>query len=469
LRIARRRWVSIVVVTLLAVLVGLIHALTAPVSYRSTASAFFSLTTGSSASDLVQGSTYAQNQVQSFALLATTPAVLQPVVDELGLTIGPEDLAAQIQAQVPVGTVIVKVTATDASARTSAQLANAVVASLSKVVEDIAPKDDAGKATVLATTVAPAQVPAAPSSPDVPLILAAALVIGLVLGAGQAWAREAVDTRVRDAEALADVTDRPIIGTVASWPARTGDPVVVAAAPYSSQSESFRHLRTNLQFLRLADDPIAGAHVLSITSSLAGEGKSTVSTNLAVALAQTGARVLLVDADLRRPTIAGLLRLEGSVGLTTVLARQAALVDLVQPWGEHGLHVLPSGPLPPNPAELLGSPVMRRLVEQMRRRYDYIVFDSAPLLPVADAVVLSRLVDGTVVVAQAGRVRTGQLGQALANLAQVSAPVVGLVLNRVRRDEGTYEYERRDAPRGEGPGTSQPGSDAQRDRPLPVP
>jgi capsular exopolysaccharide synthesis family protein len=302
----------------------------------------------------------------------------------------------------------------------------------------------------------------------VPLIIVAAIVAGLVVGAGQAWAREAVDTRVRDAEVLAEVTARPLIGSVGTWSASDRNPVVVASAPFSSQSESFRQLRTNLTFLRIADEAVEGAHVLSITSSLAGEGKSTVSSNLAVALAQTGARVLLVDADLRRPTIAGLLRLEGSVGLTTVLAGQAPLVDVVQQWGEHGLHVLPSGPLPPNPAELLGSPVMRRLVEQMRRDYDYVVFDSAPLLPVADAVVLSRVVDGTVVVAQAGRVRRGQVVRALANLEQVSAPVVGLVLNRVRQDGGTYDYERRESPVRPAAPTAAPRPDAQRGSRIPV-
>jgi capsular exopolysaccharide synthesis family protein len=316
--------------------------------------------------------------------------------------------------------------------------------------------------------VAPAQVPANPASPDVPLILVAAVVAGLLLGGALAWLREAMDTRVRDTDVLAMVTDRPLIGTVATWSARTRNPLVVAAAPYSSQSESFRQLRTNLQFLRVADEPLAGAHVLSITSSLAGEGKSTVSSNLALALAQTGARVLLVDADLRRPTIAGLLGVEGSVGLTTVLAGQAPLADVVQPWGEEGLHVLPSGALPPNPAELLGSPVMSRLVEQMRERYDYVVFDSAPLLPVADAVVLSRLVDGTVLVVQAGRVRTGQVAQALSNLDQVSAPVLGLVVNRVRRDGGTYDYEGREPAGRDRAGARRSGQGAERDDRMPV-
>src|SRR4051812_16308885 len=358
LQVLRRRWISILVVTVVGLLGGLAYAWTAPVTYQAKAGAFFSLVSGSSASDLVQGSTYAQNQVESFAQLATTPEVLQPVIDSLRLTVTPADLADQVQATVPTSTVIVEITATDGSAQRSAALANAVISSLSTVVERIAPKDDAGHATVVATTVAPAEVPADPASPNVPLTLAAGLVAGLLVGLGLAWLREVLDTRVRDAEVVSELTDLPVVGNVPAWSAETGR-VVVAAAPHSPPAESFRQLRTNLQFLRVADDGSAAdavrGSVVAVTSSLSAEGKSTVAANLAVTLAETGARVLLVDADLRRPAVADVLGLEGGVGLTTVLAGQADVDDVVQEWGSAGLRVLPSGAVPPNPAELLGS------------------------------------------------------------------------------------------------------------------
>jgi capsular exopolysaccharide synthesis family protein len=434
-------------VALLGLLGGVGYLATAPVVYSTTASAFFSLTLGSSASDLVQGSTYAQNQVDSFARLATTPVVLDPVIDELRLDVEPAVLAQRIQAVVPVGTVMVEVTASGSTAQGSAELADAVVASLSEVVESLAPDDDRGRPTVRATTVAEAEVPAEPASPDVLLILAAGLVAGLAAGGGLAWLREALDTRVRDAEVLAEITTVPLVGTVGTWAERDGGRIVVASAPHSPAAESIRQLRTNLQFLRVGSEAgggvRAGAHVVAVTSALPGEGKSTLSSNLAVALAQTGARVLLVDADLRRPTVAEVLRLEGGVGLTTVLAGEAEVVDVVQEWGTSGLQVLASGAVPPNPAELLGSPAMRRLVDQLRQAYDYVVLDTAPLLPVADAAVLSRLVDGTVVVAHAGSVRRAQLVQALGNLERVSGRILGVVLNRVRRDEEAYSYRQR--------------------------
>lgn len=454
LHMLRRRWISIVAVTLVGMLVGLVHAFTAPVTYQARAAAFFSLVSGNSASDLVQGSTYAQNQVESFAQLATTPEVLQPVVDRLALGRTPAALAGQIEVTVPTSTVIVEVAVTDPSARRSAELADAVIDSLADVVERIAPEDDNGRSTVRVTTVAPAEVPTEPASPNVPLILAAAAIAGLLVGGGLAWLREATDTRVRDADVITALTDLPVIGTVPTW--STGDgQVVVASQPHSPPAESFRQLRTNLQFLRIPEEHAGaardGAHVVAMTSSLSGEGKSTISANLAQALAETGARVLLLDADLRRPTVADVLGIEGGVGLTTVLVDQADFTDVVQEWGTAGLHVLPSGPVPPNPAELLGSPAMRRLVASLRSAYDYVVVDTAPVLPVADASVLSRLVDGMVLVAHADRVRRRQLLQSKTDLTQVSARILGVVLNGIRRDEETYSYR----------GATRPGSAAE--------
>ncbi|RZU34455.1 polysaccharide biosynthesis tyrosine autokinase [Blastococcus saxobsidens] len=444
LHVLRRRWTAVLATTVVGLLGGLVYSATAPVTHEATAGAFFSLVSGSSASDLVQGSTYAQNQVESFAQLARTPEVLQPVIDELGLAATPAQLAAQIEPTVPTGTVIVQVTATDESAERSAALANAVIISLSDVVERIAPKDEGGRSTVVATTVAPAEVPTAPASPDVPLAVVAGLVLGLLAGFALAWLLEAFDTRVRDAEVVAELTDLPVVGSLPAWPADSGQ-VVVTAAPHSPAAESFRQLRTNLEFLRVGEGGVLDegrAQVLAVTSALSGEGKSTVSVNLAATLAETGARVLLVDADLRRPAVAGVLGIEGGVGLTTVLAGQADVEDVVQEWGPVGLHVLPSGAVPPNPAELLSSPAMRALMARLRGTYQYVVVDTTPVLPVADATVLSRVVDGMIVVANARRVRRRQVGQTLAGLAQVSARVLGVVLNQVRRDEEAYSYAR---------------------------
>lgn len=476
LAVVRRRWRWVTAAALAGLLAGLGLALAAEPTYRSTASVYFSLQYGDSASDLVQGSTFTQNQVTSYAELATTPAVLQPVIDELGLPMGVSALAGRIQASAPVDTVIVEVAVTDTSAVRSARIADAVVATLSRTVEGLAPEDAGGEPTVQATTVAPAEVPVRPASPNTTLDALAGLVAGLVLGCALLLLRESLDTRVRDAETLAALTDRPLIGTVGATRAVSGAErtVVVEADPHAPQAESFRQLRTNLQFLSLpgagATPPTgrAGGRVLVVTSAVAAEGKSTVSANLAAALAETGARVLLVDADLRRPSLAGLLGIEGSAGLTSVLLGQAAVADVVQDWGSAGLQVLASGQLPPNPTELLGSPAMAGVLDHLRSTYDHVVLDSAPLLPVADGAVLSRTTDGAVVVVNATRARRAQVTESLQVLDRVGATVLGLVLNQVERQERVYDYRRVDSTGAPLP-TGQAATAAPAPDPAPAP
>ena len=449
LTVLRRRIRWVVGVFVLAVTGAILLSTLLPRTYEATAELYVSVTTAQGVDDLANGARFTREQMASFASLALTPRVLAPVARDFDISGGADGLEDRVTVQASDSTVVIALTVSDADPARAADLANAVADEAAGVVEELAPRDpEDGRSTVRVSVVRPATVPEFASSPDTILNVAAGTVLGLTLGILLALAREAVDTRVRDADVLAQLTSQPLLGTVGLWSERQSGRVLVATDPHSPAAESIRQLRTNLQFLRVAEAPAngarPGAHVVSVTSALSGEGKSTISANLAVALAQTGARVLLVDADLRRPTVADVLGVEGGVGLTTVLARDAELVDVVQEWGTVGLHVLPSGTVPPNPTELLGSPAMRWLVEQMRRSYDYVVMDTSPLLPVADATVLAGLVDGTIVVANVGRVRRMQLVQALANLERVSARVLGVVLNQVRRDEETYTYRQRE-------------------------
>jgi capsular exopolysaccharide synthesis family protein len=471
LAVLRRRMRWVVGAFLLCLAAAGLMSTFLPRTYEATAELYVSVTTAQGVDDLANGARFTREQMASFASLALTPSVLEPVAQEFDISGGAEALEDRVAVEASDSTVVIALTVVDADPARAADLADAVADETSDAVERLAPRDpDTGLSTVRVSVVRPATVPESASSPNTVLNVAAGTVLGLTLGILLALARDAVDTRVRDADVLAQLTPLPVLGTVGVWSERQTGRVQVATAPHSPAAESIRQLRTNLQFLRAADDPSggrSGAYVVSVTSALPGEGKSTISTNLAVALAQTGARVLLVDADLRRPTVAEILGVEGGVGLTTVLARDAELAEVVQEWGTAGLHVLPSGAVPPNPTELLGSPAMRWLVDHVRRAYDYVVIDTSPLLPVADATVLAGLVDGTVVVAHSHRVRRTQLAQALANLERVSASVLGVVLNQVRRDEETYAYrQREDGPDATGSASVRKRPDA--DRRLPA-
>jgi capsular exopolysaccharide synthesis family protein len=430
-----------VTVVLLCLGVSGALSLAATPTYDASASLFFSLQNGNTANELAQGSTFTQNQMASYATLATTATVLQPVIVELHLGMEVNELARLVSATTPNNTVVLKISATSTSAAEAAAIANSVAENLTRAVDNLAPADQQGDPTVRSTLVAPAEPPRFQSAPNTRLNLVVGLLLGMVLGTVLALLRDAMDNRVRDAGVVADLTSLPVVGAIPTRPSHPVPTAVVEADPHSSTAEAFRHLRTNLQFLGLqAEGAANNASVVAVTSSLAAEGKSTVSVELAAALAESGARVLLVDADLRRPAVANLLGLEGAAGLTTILLGRATVADVAQDWGSSGLRVLTSGPVPPNPSELVGSPVMRRLLQELRQSHDYIILDTAPVLPVADALILSRSVDGTLLVANVTRVRRGQLTESLGALAQVEARVLGVVLNQVAREEETYSY-----------------------------
>ncbi len=270
----------------------------------------------------------------------------------------------------------------------------------------------------------PATIPAEPASPNVRLNLVLGGLVGLALGVGLAVLREVLDTRIRSGRDVEVVTDTPIIGGISFDAEATRRPLVVHADPASPRAESFRILRTNLQFLDIEGGPRA----FVITSSVQGEGKSTTAVNLAIALADMDARVLVVDADLRRSKIADYMGVEGAVGLSDTLIGRTPLADAIQPWGHANLHVLPAGSTPPNPSELLGSQAMADLLSEVESTFDAVIIDAPPLLPVTDAAVLAKRTRGALLVVAAGKTQRGELAAAIGSLNTVGAHIAGIVM-----------------------------------------
>jgi capsular exopolysaccharide synthesis family protein len=432
----RRHLVAIAGILLVCTAAALGVSLATTPTYQSATSLFFSLQYGNSPGDLAQGSTFTQDQMASYATLATTPAVLDPVIDDLDLGGSAGSLARNISTTAPDGQVVLTITVTDTSPDRAADIAAAVATELTRTVEQVAPTDSAGDSTVDVTLVQPATTPQYQSAPNSKLNVALGLFLGLVLAGLYVTAREVLDTRVRDAARVAAVTDAPLLGSVPQHRGPRTAAAVMTVDPLSAQAEVFRQLATNVEFLRTAGGPIQ----LVVSSSLPGEGKSTVALNLALALAEADHRVLLVDADLRRPSIAAKLDLAGGAGLSTILIGRATLAEVVQEAGAHGLQVLTSGAVPPNPSQLLASPMVPLLFEEIRKDYDVVVVDSPPILPVADALLLSRFVTGTVLVTGSRRTRRNQLAETLRRMATVEAPLLGVVLNQVAPREQPYGY-----------------------------
>lgn len=435
--VVRKHWAVIMLIGLLGFGAAYGYSKSLPATYRAMSSMYVSVPFGESVGERVQGATYANDRIESYAQLAGTPFVLDPVIDDLGLSTTARTLRRSVTVTRPVNTSILEIRVISDDRERAADVANAVSLELARAVGELEGDVAGGQPTVQLTMVATASPPAFAFGPNTKLNSATGLAGGLALGVVLALARTMVDTRIRSAKDLRPVTGAAVLTTVRHDRKTAKDPLVMRSDPLGDQAEAYRRLRTNLRFLNLAGP----SRSIMVTSAVPSEGKSTIAINLAVAMAEGSSRILLIDADLRRPSAARYLGLEGAVGLTTVLIGEAAVEDVIQPWGG-SIDVLPAGQIPPNPSELLDSAAMSGLLRRLGASYDTILLDTSPLLPVTDAAALSRFVDGALVVVGCQTVHRHQVTEALGSLAAVDARVLGLVLNQVpRRESGTtYVY-----------------------------
>ncbi|MGH3345146.1 MAG: polysaccharide biosynthesis tyrosine autokinase [Carbonactinosporaceae bacterium] len=410
---------------------------TAP-SYSASIKAFISVTqTERDAGIAYQGGLFSQERAQSYADLATSRRVAHGVVDSLGLDMSPDTLRGKIQAQALPETVLMEVTVTDRWPRRAQQIADQVGSEMVQLIERLERPEGDRPALVRVTVVDPARLPAAPVTPQPARNVGLGLLAGVLLGVGAAVLRESLDRSVRRGEELAALTSAPALAMVGFDGKASKRPLVVHLPGHEPRAEAFRQLRTNLQFINV-DRP---SRRIVFTSAIAQEGKSTATCNLAITMAQAGQRVVLVEADLRRPKIHRYLGLEGAVGLTDVLIGRAGLDDVLQQWGNLPLKVLPSGSIPPNPSELVGSSRMEELLTLLEAEADVVLIDAPPLLPVTDAAVLARRCDGVVLVARYGKVRREQIHRAVQHLAGVDARLLGTLFNCVPTKGGdAYAY-----------------------------
>ncbi len=313
------------------------------------------------------------------------------------------------------------------------------------------------------TVVEPAVLPTRPISPNVPQTVLLGAAIGLALAAGGAFLIEFLDNTIKTTDDVTRLTQMPTLGTISSISGeRYEDKLATAYVPHSPVAESFRALCTNIQYCAVNKQ----LRALLLTSSAPAEGKSIIIANLAVVMAQSGLRVILVDADLRRPVQHRLFGLHNHSGLSDALlepgtnamrfshllgpeALASKLVVGDEPraarppliLGSGSLRVMTAGTVPPNPADLLGSERMKTLVTQLEKSADIVLFDTPPVLAVTDAVILAGSVDGVVLVADVGHSKRAALKQAAERLSQVGANMLGVILNRAAiGDSGYYSY-----------------------------
>jgi tyrosine-protein kinase len=444
----------------------------------------------------------------TYATVATKRPALEAVIDELNLTTTPEELARHVSAEAPAGSTLVVITADDTDAVRAAAIANALAERLIESspglqgrdrqlqesievelkatqeqiqaaqaeferlagLDDPQPSDLAsmnalqGRLVTLRSTYAallsasarnaanllaviePAIAARGPISPSVLLTTLLAALVGLFLAAGAVALIEYLDDRVKDSDAIQDLVGLSTLGSVARMNIGAGRPEMYRLAtllyPRSALAESYRTLRSNIEFSSI-DAPLG---TLLVTSSGPGEGKTVTAANLAVAFAQAGKRTILVDADLRKPGLSSMFGLANEEGLTTLVRIDPATPESVAQVTEQvNLRVITTGPLPPNPAELLGSQRMRMIMELIKSKAEVVIVDSPPVRSVSDAAVLSSYLDGTVLVVDAARSHRGALLHAREALALAGANVIGAFLNRAAESSWSgYGYYHED-------------------------
>lgn len=435
LALLRRRWIALAVCVLAGLLGAGVVTAQAEKQYRSSARLFVNIPRAGSVAEQVQGVQLTVQLLQSYAQIATSRSAL----DEVRQTVGGAANGASVTATPQAETLLIDVTAEARDPDDAARIANVAAGVLIDRIADL----ERGKATPVTAQVIDNAVPAGgPFAPRTKVNVALGGILGLLVGVLLALALDALDRSVKTPAQATESFRTPLLAVTPRSREVRDKPVPDDAL--SPVSEAFRTLRTAVRFVT-PDSPL---RTILVTSSVSGEGKTTTALNLSAALAQAGERVILVDADLRRARLAEVLGLEPAVGLTGVITRRVALEDAIQPW--HGVGVLTSGVLPPNPSEMLGSEAMASLVERLRDLSDVVVFDAPPVLPVTDSVVLSTQCDGVVLVGRHGQTQKAQAAEARRRLDAVGAVVVGCVLNAVPTSaaHGYYEeyYGRRPQP-----------------------
>jgi capsular exopolysaccharide synthesis family protein len=429
---------------------GFLISLATPKQYKAESQIFISTPTPSiDIGALQQGSNFAQQRVISYARVLSGPATLVPVIKTLGLQMNSSELAGKIKSSAPLGTVLINITVTDNTGVRAAAIANAVAIQFGETIKTLELPQFGDNAGVKATMVRSAEIPGGPSTPNTKLNLLTGMLTGFIIACLIGIVRQIFDSSVKNVNHL---SGRPLLSTIFFDPEAEESPLLTNIGNYSIRAESFRHLRTALKFPTDQNN----CEVIAVTSAFPGEGKTTTSINLAIAYAQIGLKVALVEADLRRPSFKKYFTSDSdhAIGLMEVLDRIESgkapkkYESFFQSFGNEDecFEWIASGAIPNNPAEKLDSAASSVFISGLKREYDIVIVDTPPALPVTDAAVLSAKVDSVIVVARAGVTKQSHLLGVFELLDNLRAKTLGVVLNMVpqhaRGEEYGYAYNR---------------------------
>ena len=428
------RWRFGLITFVLGVVATVLLVLSLAPQYGSTVKVFMSTPAGGT-TEYVAAYTL-QQRVASYADLAVDPAVLETVVDRLNLDETPGQLAGQVSASVVTNTQTIQIAVTASTPEEAQRIAGAEADAVVALVKRLERPATAGQpAAVTAKIAADPSFSSTPVAPNVPLNLAAGVLVSIFLAIAGSLVRDLLDRTVKSRRDVETITSSAVLATLPFYPQVKKEPL--SAETGGNLAEAFRVLRTNLQFVKLD----AERQAILVSSALPNEGKTLTATNLAISMAQSGRSVLLIDADMRNPNVAELLGLENSVGLLSVLVGRTTIEQAIQPHVS-GISFMGTGPVAPNPAEVLESRAMRDLLNRVRLEFDTVIIDAPPMLPVADASILLTEVDGALLLVRHGSTTREQLRLAVERVETVGGRLFGCVLNRTprRASDDAYGY-----------------------------
>lgn len=433
LHVLRRRALAVVLCLAAGIAGALVLTSQTTKLYRAEATVLVSVPASTSVTQGTQGLQLTSELLPTYADIAMSRSLAATVKQRLQLPESPETLRGKISAKAEDSKLVIDLTATDADPVRARSIADAVAGALSSSVANLEKERTEGS-RIKVELLDAALTPRSAIEPRPVYNLAIGTLLGLGAGVLLALVLDTLDRTVKTPTQAEAGSAAPVLALLPRF-RRGTSPVVALADPNQPAGEAYRTLRTSVQFL----DPDHPLQVLLVTSATPGDGKTTTAVNLAIALAQSGERVVVVDADLRRASVAERLGIEGAVGLTTVVTRRASLDDAIQRWNDL-LWVLPSGELPPNPSEICGSQSLGTVLEELRLQFDVVIVDAPPVLPVTDAVVLATQADGVLLVSWSGKTQRHLLADARRRLDGVGASVVGTVLNAVKSSTAQGYY-----------------------------
>ena len=395
--------------------------------------------------EMSSGASYLSTEIRTYPELAKTEAVLQPVISDLGLDMTVKQLGQIVTVTNPANTFMVDISVKSRSAQESADIANEVAANLTTLISSSLRSN--GQASPVRLYVVQKAAPSTePSSPNVPLYLVVALILGLVVGVCAALLKDALNTKAEGLTDVKNTTGLSSLGMLQRSDLLARSTPAVIAQPSSREAEQCRRIRTNISFLTPAQK--GQGHLLVFTSTVPSEGKTTACINVAAAIAEAGKSVLVIDADLRRPSVAKKLGIEGHAGLSHILSNQATPTDVVQPYWKSAFQILPAGRRPANAGLLINSPIMEALVKRATTQYDYVLIDTAPLAVANDAIVFGRMADGVVMTVGKKIANRHVLKDDVQQFVDADVPVLGFILNYadpVKMHKNYYYYGEQDA------------------------